>query len=80
MSRSRFSPGASSGNPEAVSRFEREAKAVASLSHPNILAIHDFAVQDGLPYTVTELLHGESLRTRLQRGPLSWREAAAFAV
>jgi serine/threonine-protein kinase len=65
---------------DAISRFEREAKAVASLSHPNILAIHDFAVQDGLPYTVTELLDGESLRARLDRGPLSWRETAELGV
>jgi serine/threonine protein kinase/tetratricopeptide (TPR) repeat protein len=67
-------------DPDALARFEREAKAVASLSHPNILAIHDFAIQDGLPYTVTELLEGESLRERLQRGPLPWRDAAEIGV
>ncbi|MGE3840235.1 MAG: protein kinase [Vicinamibacterales bacterium] len=65
---------------EAMARFEREAKAVAALSHPNVLAIHDFAVENGRPYTVTELLDGESLRERLEHGPISWREAAQYGV
>jgi serine/threonine-protein kinase len=43
---------------------------VAALSHPHILAIHDFALEGGLPYAVTELLEGETLRRRLDRGPL----------
>ena len=60
-------------NPEALKRFEREAKAVAALSHPNILAIHDFGVEGETPYAVTELLKGETLRERLTRSALSWR-------
>lgn len=64
----------------ALDRFEREAKAVASLSHPNVLAIHDFAIENGLPYTVTELLDGCSLRERLQEGVIAWREAADYGV
>ena len=52
---------------EALARFEREAKTVAALNHPNILAIHDFCGQDGIRYAVMELLDGESLRTRLSR-------------
>ncbi|MGH9846701.1 MAG: protein kinase domain-containing protein, partial [Blastocatellia bacterium] len=63
------------GNPEALRRFEREAKAVAALSHPNILAIYDFGVEAGVSYAVTELLKGETLRERLERSPLDWREA-----
>ena len=66
--------------PEARARFEREAKAIAALSHPNILAIHDIGIEGEVPYTVTELLHGESLRTRLARGPLSWHDAITIAL
>jgi serine/threonine-protein kinase len=60
----------------ALSRFEREAKALAALSHPNVLTILDFGRQDGIAYAVTELLEGETLRTRLLRSQMSWREAA----
>src|SRR5215831_12454568 len=62
-------------DPDALSRFEREAKAVAALSHPNILAIHDFGTHDGLTYTVTELLEGETLRGRVDGGPVSQHQA-----
>ena len=48
-------------DPEARGRFEREAKAVAALSHPNIMAIHGFGETDGVAYAVTELLEGEDL-------------------
>ena len=62
-------------SPDALLRFEREAKAVASLSHPNILAIHDFGTHDGRAYAVTELLEGETLRERLRGGALPVRKA-----
>src|SRR5262252_1197829 len=55
---------------EALTRFEQEARVVASLSHPNILALHDFGQADGLVYAVTELLEGETLRQRLVREAL----------
>ena len=58
-------------DPEALKRFEREAKAVAALSHPNILAIHDFGSDQGLDYAVMELLEGETLRSRLLKSPMS---------
>src|SRR5258708_37994704 len=61
--------------PRALSRFEREARAVAAMSHPNILAIFDVGNDQGIRYAVTELLEGETLRARLGRGALPWREA-----
>src|ERR1700737_4856410 len=55
-------PQSLSADPEALARFEREALAVAALSHPNILSIFDFGNQDGIAYAVMELLEGETLR------------------
>jgi Tol biopolymer transport system component len=60
---------------DALSRFEREAKAIAALSHPNIVAIHDFGRHDGRAFAVTELLEGETLRERLKAGALPLRKA-----
>ena len=65
---------------DRLQRFEREARSVAALSHPNILAVHDIGTHDGTPYMVTELLEGETLRERLQGGVLSPRKAIEIAT
>jgi tetratricopeptide (TPR) repeat protein len=61
-------------------RFEREAQAVARLSHPAILDIHDYGREGDVVFAVTELLEGESLRERITSGPMGWREAAAVGA
>lgn len=62
------------GDQAALDRFGLEARALASLSHPNILTIHDFGRDRGVSYFVMELLDGETLRDRLRRGPMPWPE------
>jgi eukaryotic-like serine/threonine-protein kinase len=64
---------------DALARFEREAKAVAALSHPNILALHDVGREGSVAYAVMELLEGETLRDALASGPLSARKAIEYA-
>jgi serine/threonine protein kinase/tetratricopeptide (TPR) repeat protein len=65
--------------PQALARFEREAKLVAALSHPNILAIHDVGRDNGVSYAVTELLEGETLRERMGAETLPLRKAVDCA-
>jgi serine/threonine protein kinase len=63
-------------DPDRRLRFEREAKAIATLSHPNVLSIFDTGEHDGHMFVVTELLSGETLRERLTKtGPLQLRKA-----
>jgi serine/threonine protein kinase/tetratricopeptide (TPR) repeat protein len=67
-------------DPDSLARFEREARAVAALAHPNILDIHDIGSESGFQYLVTELLEGESLRQRLTGSPLPWRTAVEIGL
>jgi len=68
------------GDPARLERFEREAKALASLNHPNIAAIYGVEEQGGHRYLVLELVEGETLAERLDRGPLDVDDAVDIAV
>jgi serine/threonine-protein kinase len=65
---------------DARARLAREAKAVAAISHPNVLALYEFEEEGEFAYAVTELLEGETLRAVFSRGPLSWRRAAEIGA
>src|SRR6185436_4139912 len=65
-------------DPQALARFEREGRAVAALSHPNIVALYDVGREGDTAYVVTELLEGATLRERLQKGPLPARKALDY--
>src|SRR5512146_2836009 len=58
------------GDPHALQRLQREARAACRLNHPNICTIHEIEEQDGRPVIVMELLEGESLKERLGRSPI----------
>ncbi len=73
-------PAAFASDPERMRRFEQEAHAAGGLNHPNIVVVHDFGVHEGAPYIVSELLLGETLRERLDRGPMPVRRAIEHAV
>src|ERR1700690_3067178 len=60
-------------------RFTQEAQSAGALNHPNILAIHDIGTHEGLPYMVSELLEGETLRKRLEKGKLSVAKTVDYA-
>jgi Tol biopolymer transport system component/tRNA A-37 threonylcarbamoyl transferase component Bud32 len=65
---------------DSLSRFEREARAVAALSHPNILSIFDVGREEGVAFAVMELLDGETLRQRLSEGALPTRKALEYGA
>jgi hypothetical protein len=69
-----------SSDPDRLARFEREARAVAALSHPNILAIHDFGTEGEITYAVLELIEGETLRAKLKASALPLRKAIDYGV
>ena len=73
-------PAPLSRDPDRQHRFEREARAAASLNHPNIVAVHDVGVHAGTAFIVTELLEGETLRQRIDGRPLSPRKAVDYGI
>src|SRR5947209_2229791 len=63
-----------SATPDIKERFEREARSISSLNHPNICALYDIGQHDGIDYLVMELLQGETLSDRIARGPIPLKE------
>jgi len=73
-------PSAFASDPDRLRRFEQEARAAGALNHPNILVLHDVGTHEGTPYLVTELLDGETLRSRIDGAALSPRKAIDIAL
>src|ERR1700686_1334682 len=69
-----------SDSSEAKQRFEREARAISSLNHPHICVLHDVGSQDGTAYLVMEYVDGETLESRLKKGPLPLKQALECGV
>jgi len=65
---------------DRLARFEKEAKAVAKLDHPNILAIHDFGTDQGITYAVTELLDGQDLRPSIPPSGMPWQKVVEIGA
>jgi hypothetical protein len=72
--------GEAAHDPERIRRFEREARAASALSHPNVCAVFDLGTYEGAPFVVMELLEGETLRSRLDSGPIPARKAIEWAA
>ena len=73
-------PEAVASEPRRVERFRREARALAALSHPNLLDIYDVGSSNGLDYVVTELLEGDSLRAAIPPSGLPWQKVAEMGA
>ena len=67
-----------SSSPESRQRFDREARAISSLSHPHICSLYDVGQQDGIDYLVMEYIEGESLADRLKKGPVPFNQAPSY--
>jgi len=66
--------------PEVRARFEREARTISQLSHPHICTLHDIGRDGDTDYLVMELLEGETLAHRLEKGPLPWRRCSRWCT
>ncbi|HEY3125329.1 MAG TPA: WD40 repeat domain-containing serine/threonine protein kinase, partial [Thermoanaerobaculia bacterium] len=73
-------PATYSKDPDRLRRFEHEARAAGVLNHPNITAVYDIGSAEGSPYVVTELLEGETLRSRMAAGGLPGRKVTDYAI
>jgi serine/threonine protein kinase/tetratricopeptide (TPR) repeat protein len=73
-------PASLAQDAEALGRFQREARAVAALTHPNVVVLYDCGTDQGVSFVVMELLAGESLRSRMARGPLAWPQAVQLGI
>jgi serine/threonine protein kinase/Tol biopolymer transport system component len=73
-------PRALSADPARMQRFEREARAIAALQHPNICTLHDVGHHDGMQFLVMEYLEGETLATRLRKGRLSLDQTLRYGI
>jgi len=69
-----------SSDPELKERFQREARAISSLNHPNICTLHDIGHQDGVDFLVMEYLEGETLQQRMLRGPLPFKQVLEYGI
>src|SRR5271170_339962 len=72
-------PASFAQDTDRLRRFEQEARVVGALNHPNILAIFDIGTHEGAPYLVSELLEGQTLRQKLEAGPLPVRRSIEYA-
>src|SRR5258708_37275147 len=73
-------PAQLSSDPIRKQRFEREAKTISSLNHPNICTLHDVGSQDGISYLVMECVEGETLAKRLEKGPLPLEQVLKYGM
>ena len=67
-------------SPEVRARFEREARSISQLNHPNICSLHDIGQQEGTDYLVMEFLEGETLAARLAKGPLPQPDVLRYGI
>jgi Tol biopolymer transport system component len=73
-------PSLFAADPDRLRRFEQEARSAAALNHPNILVVYDVGTADGIPYVVSELLDGQTLRSVLHTGALTPRKAVDYGA